>query len=159
MSNHTACVEWTMGEGDFVSGRYSREHRWTFDGGAVVQASPTPAVVPEPFSNPACVDPEEAFVAAVASCHMLTFLHIAGRAGFSVIGYRDEAVGTMTKNAQGAYWISEITSLASTPPKTSNAHRASTAAPISCAPSHSGQLCCMNFRASSRSAVDRVRSW
>lgn len=109
MSNHTACVEWTMGEGDFVSGRYSREHRWTFDGGAVVQASPTPAVVPEPFSNPACVDPEEAFVAAVASCHMLTFLHIAGRAGFSVIGYRDEAVGTMTKNAQGAYWISEIT--------------------------------------------------
>jgi organic hydroperoxide reductase OsmC/OhrA len=98
-----------MGEGDFVSGRYSREHRWTFDGGAVVQASPTPAVVPEPFSNPACVDPEEAFVAAVASCHMLTFLHIAGRAGFSVIGYRDEAVGTMTKNAQGAYWISEST--------------------------------------------------
>ena len=109
MSNHTACVEWIMGEGDFVGGRYSREHRWTFDGGAVVQASPTPAVVPEPFSNPACVDPEEAFVAAVASCHMLTFLPIASGAGFSVSRYRDEAVGTMTKNAQGAYWISEIT--------------------------------------------------
>ena len=65
MSNHTACVEWTMGEGDFQSGRYSREHRWTFDGGAVVEASPAPAVVPEPFSNAACVDPEEGFVAAV----------------------------------------------------------------------------------------------
>ena len=109
MSSHTATIEWTLaGDADFAGGRYSREHSWRFDGGAVVAASPTPAIVPEPYSNPACVDPEEAFVASVASCHMLTFLHVASQRGFTVASYRDDAVGSMTRNDQGAFWISEI---------------------------------------------------
>lgn len=65
--------------------------------------------MPAPWSNPAGVDPEEAFVAAVSSCHMLTYLYYAGRAGFQVDSYDDEAVGVMTKNERGIYWVSEIT--------------------------------------------------
>ena len=68
----------------FLKGRYSREHTWTFDGGLTVPASPSPGVVPVPWSNPAHVDPEEAYVAAISSCHMLTFLYVAMREGFVV---------------------------------------------------------------------------
>ncbi len=95
MARHLATIEWTCGatDADFVRGRYSREHAWTFDGGVTVPASPSPSVVPAPWSNPAGVDPEEAFVAAIASCHMLTFLRVASREGFAVARYRDEAVG------------------------------------------------------------------
>jgi organic hydroperoxide reductase OsmC/OhrA len=109
MSEHKAIVTWTRTGPDFLKGRYSREHVWTFDGGATVPASPAPAVVPAPWSNPAHVDPEEALVASVSSCHMLTFLHYASRAGFQVDSYRDEAVGTMTKNEQGVSWLSRVT--------------------------------------------------
>src|SRR5579872_3232370 len=108
MSQHTATIKWRSGEGDFVRGRYSREHTWTLDGGMVVQASSSPAVVPVPMSNPAYIDPEEAFVASLSSCHMLTFLFLAMRKGFSVASYDDEAVGTMTKNEHGTPWISEV---------------------------------------------------
>lgn len=69
MSAHNATIRWTR-TGDFLRGRYSREHTWTFDGGLTVPASPH--VVPAPWSNPANVDREEAFIAAIASCHMLT---------------------------------------------------------------------------------------
>jgi organic hydroperoxide reductase OsmC/OhrA len=86
-----------------------REHTWSFDGGAVVPASPAPSVVPAPWSNPAAVDPEQAFVASVASCHMLTFLWLAARAGFVCDSYEDNAVGTMTKNERGVPWVSTIT--------------------------------------------------
>lgn len=72
-------------------------------------ASPSPSVVPAPWSNAALVDPEEAYVASVASCHMLTFLWVAGRQGFQVDSYRDEAVGTMAKNERGVPWVSRIT--------------------------------------------------
>lgn len=82
---------------------------WSFDGGVTLAASPSPSVVPAPWSNAALVDPEEAYVASVASCHMLTFLWLAGRQGFQVDSYRDEAVGTMTKNERGVPWVSRIT--------------------------------------------------
>ena len=108
MSAHKAVIHWDRSSPDFTKGRYSREHTWTFDGGVVVPASPSPAVVPAPYSNAAHVDPEEAFVAALASCHMLTFLHLAARAGFAVESYTDEAVGTLTKNERGVPWVSEV---------------------------------------------------
>jgi organic hydroperoxide reductase OsmC/OhrA len=108
MSTHKAIVSWIRSGPDFLNGRYSREHTWTFDGGLTVAASPSPSVVPEPYSNPANVDPEEAFVAAVSSCHMLTYLFLASRQNLQVDSYRDEAVGFMTKNDRGALWISEV---------------------------------------------------
>lgn len=109
MSEHKATIRWQRTSPDFLKGRYSREHTWTFDGGATFPASASPAVVPVPFSNPAHVDPEEAFVASISSCHMLTFLHLASKRGFQVDGYEDEAVGHATKNEKGMSWISTIT--------------------------------------------------
>jgi organic hydroperoxide reductase OsmC/OhrA len=108
MSEHTATIKWKSDQGDFARGRYSREHTWTLDGGMVINASSSPSVVPTPMSNPAYVDPEEAFVASLSSCHMLTFLYVASRKGFVVSAYDDEAVGTTTKNAEGTPWISTV---------------------------------------------------
>ncbi|MBA3564107.1 MAG: OsmC family protein [Gammaproteobacteria bacterium] len=109
MSEHKAFLQWQLTDGeDFLKGRYSREHAWTFDGGCSVPASASPSVVPLPMSNPANVDPEEAFVAAIASCHMLSFLYVASRKGFAVRSYEDAAVGTMSKNERGVLWISNV---------------------------------------------------
>jgi organic hydroperoxide reductase OsmC/OhrA len=110
MSEHKATVRWALPAGaDFPKGRYSREHTWTFDGGVTVPASPAPSVVPAPYSNPAGVDPEEAFVASISSCHMLTYLHVASRQGFLIERYEDEAVGVMGKNEHGAIWVRAVT--------------------------------------------------
>ena len=109
MSQHKAAIDWKLTSPDFLKGRYSREHTWTFDGGMTVAASPSPAVVPVPWSNPANVDPEEAFVASISSCHMLTWLFLASRAGYEVESYRDEAVGVLTKNENGVPWVSAVT--------------------------------------------------
>ncbi len=109
MSEHKAIINWKCASPDFLKGRYSREHTWTFDGGVTIPASPSPLVVPIPYSNPAHVDPEEAFVAAVSSCHMLTYLYLACRQGFQVDSYEDEAIGVMTKNEKGIPWVSLIT--------------------------------------------------
>ncbi len=110
MSNeHTATISWKCNGPDFVKGKYSREHTWTFDGGATVLASPSPSVVPAPWSNAAHVDPEEAFVAAIASCHLLTFLWVASREGFQADSYEDNAMGVMTKNERGVLWVSKVT--------------------------------------------------
>ena len=98
MSEHRATIRWAHTTGDFLQGRFSREHTWSFDGGLTVPASPSPSAVPKPYSNEANVDPEEAFVASIASCHMLTFLYLAMKAGFQVASYEDNAVGTMTRN-------------------------------------------------------------
>src|SRR5258706_12913368 len=98
MSEHKATISWKRTSPDFLASKYSREHTWTFDGGATVPASSSPSVVPAPYSNAANVDPEEAFVASVSSCHMLTFLFLASRQGFQVDSYQDEAVGIMAKN-------------------------------------------------------------
>jgi len=109
MSEHKAIIRWKCTSPDFIKGRYSREHVWTFDGGVTVSASAAPAVVPAPYSNPAHVDPEEAFVASISSCHMLTFLHLASKQGFQVDNYEDEAVGVVTKNEKGVPWVSLVT--------------------------------------------------
>ena len=109
MSEHKATVRWTLSQGDFLKGTYSREHTWTFDGGITVAASSSPAAVRVPLSNPANVDPEEAFVASLSSCHMLTYLFIASKKGFEVSSYEDEAVGVMTKNEKGIPWVSAVT--------------------------------------------------
>jgi organic hydroperoxide reductase OsmC/OhrA len=111
MSEHQAIIHWqrTATSPDFLAGKYSRAHTWRFDGGLTVPASPSPAVVPAPWSNPAGVDPEEAFVASIASCHMLTYVYLACRAGFLVESYHDEAVGVMTKNERGVPWVSLVT--------------------------------------------------
>lgn len=108
VSKHTATIRWVQTDGDFLKGRYSREHTWTFDGGLTVPASPSPSAVPKPYSNEASVDPEEAFVASLASCHMLTFLFVAMKAGFQVMSYEDEAVGVMAKNERGIPWVSSV---------------------------------------------------
>ena len=108
MSEHKAAIGWRCTSPDFLKGKYSREHAWTFDGGVTVPASPSPSVVPAPYSNPAHVDPEEAFVAAVSSCHMLAYLFLACQQGFQVASYHDEAVGVMTRNERGVPWVSSI---------------------------------------------------
>lgn len=109
MAVHSANIYWQLqGDESFADNRYSRAHTWSFDGGTVVAASASPTVVPEPMSSAAAVDPEEAFVASLSSCHMLWFLSIAGQRGFSVTEYTDEARGTMGKNAAGKIAITRV---------------------------------------------------
>lgn len=108
--SYGAVVEWTRGESEaFVDNRYSRGHLWRFDGGLEVPASSAPSSVPLPYSREDAVDPEEAFVAALSSCHMLFFLHLAAKRGFLVESYRDEASGRMTRNAAGKLFLSAVT--------------------------------------------------
>jgi len=101
MSEYTAVIKWRRDGATFTDNRYSRAHFWLFDGGIEVPASSSPHVVPIPMSVAAAVDPEEAFVASLSSCHMLWFLSIAAKRGFVVEDYRDEAVGIMAKNSSG----------------------------------------------------------
>ena len=109
MSDHFASARWQRGDQPFSDRRYSRHHELHFDGGAVVPASSSPHSVRVPFSDPAAVDPEEAFVAALSSCHLLWFLDIACRAGWVVDDYRDDAVGTMAKDERGRTAITVVT--------------------------------------------------
>ena len=109
MAEYRATIEWSRGGATFTDNRYSRGHVWRFDGGVEVPASSSPHVVPLPLSVEAAVDPEEAFVAALASCHLLTFLWIAAKRKHVVESYRDEAVGEMTKAADGGLWMSKVT--------------------------------------------------
>ena len=96
---YRATIRWTRGADEiFSDNRYSRGHRWSFDGGIEVPGSASPSVVPLPLSREDAVDPEEAFVAAISSCHMLTFLYVAAKQGYVIDGYADEAVGVMTRN-------------------------------------------------------------
>jgi organic hydroperoxide reductase OsmC/OhrA len=108
MSSHIATIEWERSGAVFVDNRYSRAHQWTFDGGVVVPASSSPDVVRPPASNPANVDPEEAYVAALSSCHMLWFLDLARSAGYVVDRYVDHAQGHMVRAASGKSWISTV---------------------------------------------------
>jgi organic hydroperoxide reductase OsmC/OhrA len=101
MATYTATVAWERGAAKFTDNRYPRAHRWTFDGGAVVPASSSPHVVPVPLSDAAAVDPEEAFVASLSSCHMLYFLFFAAKRGFVVDSYVDQAIGHLEKNEEG----------------------------------------------------------
>jgi organic hydroperoxide reductase OsmC/OhrA len=108
MATYTADVNWTLEEGeDFLRGRYSRGHTVSFDGGVEVAASASPHVVGK-WAVDEAVDPEEMLVAALASCHMLSFLHVARVAGFTVAGYRDHAEGVMTEIAPGRQAITKV---------------------------------------------------
>jgi organic hydroperoxide reductase OsmC/OhrA len=109
MSEHKAIIRWERDGPDFLKGKYSRGHTWSFDGGVTVAASASHSVVPQPWSHPEGVDPEEALVVAISSCHMLTFLWLASKAGFQIDRYEDESVGVMTKNDQGVPWVSAVT--------------------------------------------------
>ena len=109
MSQYTSVITWERNQAVFTDSRYSRGHRWSFDGGIEVPASASPHVVPLPLSVSAAVDPEEAFVAALASCHMLWFLSIAAKQGFLVESYRDEAIGVIAKNSDGKLAMTQVT--------------------------------------------------
>jgi len=109
MSEYKTIIEWTRDGAAFTDKRYSRGHRWLFDGGIEVPASSSPSVVPLPLSVAAAVDPEEAFVASLSSCHMLVFLSVAARRGFVVDSYRDEAVGVLAKDSSGKLAMTRVT--------------------------------------------------
>ncbi len=109
MSEYQTVVEWNRDGAAFTDSRYSRGHRWRFDGGVEVAASASPHAVPLPLSVAAAVDPEEAFVVSLSSCHMLVFLSIAAKRGFVVDSYRDEAVGVLSKNASGKLAMTSVT--------------------------------------------------
>jgi organic hydroperoxide reductase OsmC/OhrA len=110
MSIYSATIRWTRNpETDFTRGQYSRAHSWEFDGGVTVPASPSPHVVPQPWSDTSAVDPEEAFVASLASCHMLFFVDLARRAGFVVDSYVDQSEGLLEKRDDGKMWMSQVT--------------------------------------------------
>lgn len=109
MTQYKAETLWERGEQAFIDNRYGRKHVLKFDGGLVIPGSSSPHIVPQPYSDPSAVDPEEAYIAALSSCHMLWFLSIAAKGKFVVDRYHDSASGTMEQNAQGKYWISVVT--------------------------------------------------
>ena len=110
MSIHSAQLTWRPAAGDeFLRGRYTRLHEIAFDGGATIMGSPSPSVVREPFSSAAAVDPEEMFLASIASCHMLWFLDFARRAGLAILSYRDQPEAILEKNADGRTAVSRVT--------------------------------------------------
>ena len=108
MKRFEATLAWQRGDQPFTDLRYSRAHRWRFDGGLDVPASSSPLSVPVPLSDAAAVDPEEALVAAAASCHMLFFLSLAAARGLVVDGYDDEAVGTLAEDDRGRLAMTRI---------------------------------------------------
>ena len=108
MSTHFATISWQRGDATFVDDDYSRGHEWRFDGGLSVPASASPHVVPLPHSVPENVDPEEAFVASLSSCHMLFFLSLAAKRGFTVDRYDDEAIGYMDRDERGRTVVTRV---------------------------------------------------
>jgi organic hydroperoxide reductase OsmC/OhrA len=106
---YQASVHWTRGDAPFTDNRFSRAHRWRFDGGVEVPASSSPHVVRVPLSVEAAVDPEEAFIAALASCHLLWFLSLAARGGWRVDSYEDAATGLLGRNAAGRMAMLAVT--------------------------------------------------
>ena len=109
MSHYTTDLLWTRDDHPFLDKRYSRRHVLRFDGGFEVPASSSPSIVRIPFSDPAAMDPEEAFVASLSSCHMLWFLDLAARAGFRVDRYADHAEGTLENNSAGRLAMTVVT--------------------------------------------------
>lgn len=110
MAEYTVQLEWQLGtQEQFTAQRYSRRHTLRFDGGVELLASSSPSVVPLPWSDAGGVDPEEMFVAALASCHMLWFLSLAAGQGHTVQHYEDDAVGHMARNAEGRMAMTQVT--------------------------------------------------
>jgi len=104
MSEHRATLTWQRSTEDFAYDTYNRDHEWTFPNGQALRAS----AAPDYLGSEECVDPEEAFAASVASCHMLTFLAIAARKRFTVDTYQDEPVAILDKNADGVPAITRV---------------------------------------------------
>jgi organic hydroperoxide reductase OsmC/OhrA len=110
MHEYSATVQWQRADDEaYVDNKYSRGHKWIFDGGAVVSASSSPQIVPLPYSVQEGVDPEEAFIASLSSCHMLFFLFVAAKNRFVIDKYVDNAVGVMGKNKDGKQAITQVT--------------------------------------------------
>jgi len=109
MFEYKTLVTWSRAGAVFTDNRYSRGHSWRFDGGVEVPASASPHVVPLPLSVEAAVDPEEAFVVSLSSCHMLWFLSLAARRGFLVDDYRDQAVGVLGRDTSGELAMTRVT--------------------------------------------------
>jgi organic hydroperoxide reductase OsmC/OhrA len=109
MAEYTAEIRWQRGTQPFLDKRYSRRHTIRFDGGLEIPGSSSPHVVPLPYSDAAAVDPEEALVAALSSCHMLWFLSLAAERGYRIDTYVDRAAGAMTRDARGKFWMSRVT--------------------------------------------------
>lgn len=107
--HHAATVEWTRGDQAFVDQKYSRAHVWRFDGGAVVPGSSSPAGVPLPYSDASAVDPEEAMIASLSSCHMLWFLAVVAKAGWVVDRYLDDASGELDRDEAGKRYLARVT--------------------------------------------------
>ncbi|NNL43464.1 MAG: OsmC family peroxiredoxin [Desulfobacterales bacterium] len=109
MSEYRATIIWhRQSDEDFIQSKYSRGHEWAFDGGTRIPASSSPSVVPVPYSVEANVDPEEAFVAALSSCHMLLYLSIAAKRRFVIDTYTDNAIGTMEQDENGRHSITKV---------------------------------------------------
>lgn len=109
MNDYTATIYWSRGEQVFVDQNYNRSHQWSFDGGLTLPASSSPHIVKTPLSDPCAIDPEEAFVASLSSCHMLWFLDLAAARGFCINSYQDRAVGVMERNTAGRMAMSRVT--------------------------------------------------
>jgi organic hydroperoxide reductase OsmC/OhrA len=109
MSNYFATITWSRNGQTFTDNRYKRAHLWHFDGEETIRASSSPHVVPSPLSDPSAVDPEEAFVASISSCHMLWFLSIAAKRGFVIENYEDKAEGLMEKDNNGRLAFTQVT--------------------------------------------------
>lgn len=110
MSEYYAKIVWNRGSDEnYIDNKYSRGHEWSFDGGVTVPASSSPHVVPLPYSVEANVDPEEAFVASLSSCHMLFFLSIAAKRQFIIDGYIDNAIGVVEKDSDGKISMTKVT--------------------------------------------------
>ena len=110
MSEYVASVVWSrQAEELFIDNKYCRAHQWQFDGGATIAASSSPHIVPLPYSMAESVDPEEAFIASLSSCHMLFFLSIAAKNKFIVDSYQDDAVGLMQRASDGRMSMTQVT--------------------------------------------------
>ena len=108
MAEHVALIRWQRGNQTFTDSNFSRAHSWEFDGGSIIPASASPHIVPLPLSVAENVDPEEAYVAAISSCHMLTFLGIAAKRRIVVDEYVDRAVGILASNENGRLAVTEV---------------------------------------------------
>lgn len=103
--SHHATIEWSRTGEDFTYDAYTREHRWRFGGGSSIRAS----AAPDYKGDASLVNPEEAFVGALSSCHMLTFLALCAKKKFVVDRYTDEAVGELGKLPNGRLAVTKVT--------------------------------------------------
>ncbi|BCL69259.1 peroxiredoxin [Vibrio nigripulchritudo] len=109
MTTHRATVHWQkLPEQPFTDSQFSRVHTWEFDGGVCIPASPSPEILPPPLSDESAVDPEEAYIATLSSCHMMAFLAIAAKRKYVVEQYRDTAQGVLSENENGKLWVSKV---------------------------------------------------